>query len=163
MRLTAFEPDEARDLVINPARTIGLRLEPFCDFVFDELAGYLPVFIQIACSHIVEVIQDNLDEAPDLKAVRHGFEDEAEPHFRFLWESFSEAEQIAYCHVTSGRSVPEPFRHAQRSLEARGYLRLAEGRPQPFSKAFVRFVRATDGRAECVPLWRRIVGLGRRR
>jgi serine/threonine protein kinase len=156
MSLGPFAPEEARALVTEPARRIGIELEPFHGFVIDGLAGHLPMFLQIACGALVDAMQSSRGAGPDLDEARRLFEDEAEPHFRFLWTSLDEGKRDVVRRLAFGEVVPAAREHSQSELLSDGYLRVREDRVQPFSDAFASFIRSECGSAGLPSLWRRV-------
>jgi hypothetical protein len=107
----------------------------------DGLAGYLPIFIQIASSALFELLQEQPEGDVDLHAIRSLFREEAEPHFRFLWTSIEEEQRHILRCLALNRVLPPAFDHVKLELRERGYVRMRSGQDKLFSDAFEQFVR----------------------
>ncbi|MFZ5915482.1 MAG: CHAT domain-containing protein [Chloroflexota bacterium] len=152
-----FRSDEAREAVLGPARAAGLE-DPFTDqelrFVFEELAGYHPFYLQIACYYLFEqkLEREELTEA-NLDAVRQQYTKDVERHFQYAWIRLEPEEQTAVQLVLQGRTNRLTEEVNQR-LERQCIL--LDG--SLFSPVFAKFVRAqtarplsSEGTAKTVP------------
>jgi tRNA A-37 threonylcarbamoyl transferase component Bud32 len=155
MKLTAFSESEARELVTGPSARAGIPLEPYYDFITKKLAGYFPLFLQIACSHLLEHSQE-VDAEPDLELVRRRFYDEVEPHYRFVWSTFDDHERSVIERVVEKKSVPESLQDVLVELEAKKYVVIEQNRARVFSSTFEHFLWSGTGRIRKEALWKRI-------
>jgi serine/threonine protein kinase len=163
MRLTAFEPNEARELVNVPSRRIGLALDPYYDFIVTELAGFFPMFLQIACSHLVDgLVEGKSTKEALLQEVRKRYAEEAKPHYQFIWDSFSEHEREVASLVAGRRNIPESLRDVLLELETKKYILRTGETPVLFSTTFSKFVDSRAERKEASGLKRWLKGLGKK-
>jgi serine/threonine protein kinase len=141
LRLTVFRPEEAEALVRIPSDRVGKPLGPYTEQILD-LSGLFPFFIQMACSHAIEYLDDHPDaKAPDFAEVRRRFYEEAKLHYRYIWEGFDEHERSTALRVASGKSLPDSLRHVREELEARHLVETDSGRPKLFAATFDEFVK----------------------
>jgi serine/threonine protein kinase len=157
MRLSAFEEEEARRLIVDPAKRIGHDLAPHAAWIQRELSGLFPFFLQVACSHCIECIEEARPEGGvDFDKIRRRFFEEAKPHYRFTWEHFDEHERDVIWRVVRKKTVPESLQHVLKELEAKKYVMASENGVRLFSSTFEDFVRTTAGGSARAPLWRRL-------
>src|SRR5439155_9865696 len=101
LNLTALAAAAARELITLPSRREGRPLESRTDEILD-MAGLFPFFLQISCCHAFEYLEDHpAGTELDVAELRRRFDDEARPHYRYIWDSFdaherSAVEQIAW-------------------------------------------------------------------
>jgi len=141
MRLSVFQPEEARDLIAVPSERLGRPLAAHTDRIL-ALTGLFPFYIQIACTHLVEFFQENPDaDQPEWDDIRKRFAEEVRPHFYYVWGSFDEHERAALGRLAHGKSLPDALRHVAEELEAKNYVVSEGGEPGLFSESFREFVR----------------------
>jgi eukaryotic-like serine/threonine-protein kinase len=136
--LTRFERDEALALIQEPSSKAGIPLTPYASDVLD-LAGLFPFFLQIACSAFFEQLAEG--GALDLGRARASFQEEAEPHFKYICEHFDDDQRSVLRDLLEGRSVPPSRLYLVAKLKRDGYL-LEEGdRQRLFSSAFAEVLQ----------------------
>jgi hypothetical protein len=142
VRLRPLSRDEARALVTEPSATAGLPLGDHAGLAIDDLAGTFPFFLQIGCTALFEHLDEQDGGAPDLGAVEERFLEEAEPHFRYVWEErLSEEERQVVAEAAHGRVASPAARRIAERLEREGYVTKRDDKYAPFSRCFARFVR----------------------
>ena len=75
MRLSVFQREEAEQLVCGPSAEAGKPLAPYLDQIVD-MAGMFPFFLQIACSHVLEWMDEHPNTTPDFAGIRNRFFEE---------------------------------------------------------------------------------------
>jgi hypothetical protein len=157
MRLSAFEEDEARRLIVEPAKRVGHDLGPHAEWIQRELSGLFPFFLQVACSHCIECAEEPMPGGGiDFEKIRRRFFEEAKPHYRFTWEHFDEHEQDVIGRVVRKKTVPESLQHVLKELEAKKYVMTSENGARLFARTFEDFVRTEAGGPGRPSLWRRL-------
>lgn len=158
MRLSVFRRDEAERLIREPSKRIGKPLEAHIDALLD-LSGLFPMYLQMACSHAIEYLEENPDASePDFDDVRRRFYDEAKLHFRYLWDTFDEHERDTVVRVANGKGLPDSLRHVLSELEARKIVEETDGSPRLFASTFRDFVQNETGSGGKRPLLQRLFG-----
>src|SRR5262249_13812061 len=150
MRLSAFQRSEAEELIRVPSARVGRPLEALTEQIL-TLSGLFPFFIQMACAHTIEYMDEHPGESPDFREIQRRFYDEARLHYQYLWDTFDEPEKSAVRRVVNGRGVPDALRHVVDELASRRYL-TDQNRPALFAAPFAEFVR-TIGSRERQPSW----------
>jgi tRNA A-37 threonylcarbamoyl transferase component Bud32 len=142
VRLRPLSRDEARLLVVEPSAAAGLPLAAHAERVIDDLAGTFPFFLQIACTALFEHLDDTGGDTPDLGAVEERFLEEAEPHFRYVWEErLADEERQVMALAARGRVTSATSRRIAERLEREGYIAKRDNAYAPFSRCFAKFVR----------------------
>ena len=142
MRLSVFQPAEAEELIRVPSERSGKPLAPYAEQIL-KMAGLFPFFIQMACSHALEYLEEHPDvRAPDFGEVGGRFYEEAKLHYRYIWDAFDQHEKSTVLRVARGKAMPDALRHVLAELEARHYVEPDGGRPRLFASTFDRFVRS---------------------
>jgi serine/threonine protein kinase len=136
--LTRFERDEALALIQEPSRKAGVPLAPYVDDILG-LAGLFPFFLQMACSTFFEQLVEG--SALDLGRVRMSFEDEAEPHFKYICEHLDEDQRGVLLDLAEGRPVAPNRAYLLAKLRRDGYLLEEGNRQKLFSSVFVEVLR----------------------
>jgi serine/threonine protein kinase len=145
VRLPVFRPDEAERLIREPSERVGTPLAPYTEQILD-LSGLFPFFIQMACSHAVEHLDEVESGAPlDFGVVRKRFYEEARLHFRYIWEGLDEHERATVQKVAGGRSLPDSLRHVLPELENRCLVTGGAEQPRLFASTFAHFVKNDAG------------------
>jgi hypothetical protein len=148
MRLAALEEAEAIDLIAKPSREVGCPLEPHAKEIID-MAGRFPFFIQVACSHAIEYLEDTGRLQPqDLAEVRQRFYEEAKLHFRFIWDRTNSEERSAMRRIAEHRAIPPAYRHILESLERRDLVVREDSETKLFASTFQTFVGTEGGEAQ---------------
>ena len=151
MRLSVFQPDEALDLIRIPSERIGRPLAPHADALL-AMAGRFPFYLQLACSHAVEYLEEHpAAQSPDFAEVRRAFTQEAALHYRYIWDGFDEYQRSALVRVAQGRGVPEALGHVVDELTGKCYVVAEAGRSRLFSSSFEEFVKTEGARREKQP------------
>jgi serine/threonine protein kinase len=141
LNLTTLTPEEARELVTKPSSAAGKPLEPWFDEILD-MAGLFPFFLQIACSHALEYMEDHpLGENLEVAEVRQRFYDEARLHYRYIWDNFDRHERNVVQRIARRKNVPAALAHVVADLGRRGYVVVESGRPRLFSSCFLEFAK----------------------
>lgn len=142
IKLSAFQQHEAEELIRVPSERVNKPLAPHATQLI-EIAGLFPFFIQMACSHAIEYLEDHPDtHEPDFREIRRRFYEEAKLHYRFIWNNFDHHEQSTILRVAKRKSLPDALKHVLDELEGRHYVEPDDGVPRLFAKTFDEFVRA---------------------
>ncbi len=142
MPLSVFQPGEAEELIRVPSEKAGRPLAPYTSQILD-LAGRFPFFVQIACAHTYEYLEENPVAAPpDFTEIRKRFYAEAKLHFRYIWENFDSHERSAAMRVAKNQRVPDALQHVLEELGTRHYIEPGEGKPRLFAPTFEEFVKS---------------------
>jgi len=110
----SFTEEEAKQLIIEPAKSIKILLESEVDFVIDY-AGYFPFFIQILCYHLVR-------EAKDRPAALRQFRREAEPHMEYIKTVLDEQEFGVLQRLAYSENLEPSDTEVLKTLKRKGYL-----------------------------------------
>jgi serine/threonine protein kinase len=160
MRLSVFQPHEAAELVRTPSARVGRPLEPYTTPIL-EMSGLFPFFIQMACAHTLEWIDEHPEAAaPDFAEIRARFATEATLHYRYIWDGFDPHERSTVLRVASGKNLPDALKHVLGELETRRYVEANQGKPRLFAAPFADFVRNVGGREAKPGLLSRLFGGG---
>lgn len=158
MRLSVFRHDEALELISVPSEKIGKPLAPFSDRIIG-LAGLFPFFLQIACSHCIDYLEENPDRRePDFVEVQKRFYVEVRLHYRHLWNNFDQYEKSAIRRVADTRKIPNSLEHVLQELSERHLVEIREGTPRLFSNTFEDFIRQETSIKEKASLFGWILG-----
>ena len=96
---------KAEELIRVPSERAGKPLGPYSDQILD-LAGLFPFFIQMACCHAIEHLEENpKTRQPDFVEVRRRFYEEAKFHYRYIWEGLDRHERSAIVRVAERKGV----------------------------------------------------------
>ncbi|UCF05136.1 MAG: protein kinase [bacterium] len=157
--LRAFSRDEAVELITDPSEREGIPLGAHAGRII-ELAGYFPLFLQIACSNVFEFLLDNPDSEPDWEQIARSYIDEVSPHYQFLWERMNEEERENLGRIASGKSISKKYQFVNEDLMRRGYLLASDGEYSICSKTLNDFILAqqaggTEGGSFLSSLFRR--------
>ena len=143
LRLSVFQPQEAAELISVPSEAAGRPLQPHQEAILD-MAGLFPFFLQMACSHTIEWLEEHPKSAPDFTAIRRRFYDEARLHYRSIWDSFDPHERSAVVRVAQQRAIPDALRHVLAELETKHYVEPVDGKARLFASTFEEFVQGQD-------------------
>ncbi|MCH7548414.1 MAG: hypothetical protein IH969_02570, partial [Candidatus Krumholzibacteriota bacterium] len=127
----------------GPAEEEGIALSPYADRILD-MAGLFPLFLQIACSNVFEFLMQNPDGDPNWVEIERAYMDEADQHYRFIWEGMGSAARINLRRVAEGKSINRRYAFINEDLERRGYLVESELGPGLCSDSFRGFVVRQD-------------------
>ena len=160
LRLSVFQPQEAAELIRVPSETAGRPLEPHQQEIID-MAGYFPFFLQMACSHTLEWMEEHPPRTPpDFALIRQQFYEEAKLHFRYIWDGFDVHERSAVVRVAQHKSIPDALRHVLAELEGKHYVEAAGAGSRLFAATFEDFVKSQAGHGEKSSLLGRLFGRG---
>jgi serine/threonine protein kinase len=141
LRLTAFRQEEAEELIRVPSERVGHPLAPYSAQLID-LAGLFAFFLQIACSHAIEYLEERPSaEELDMNEIRSRFLEEARLHYRYIWEGFDTHERSAVLRVAKGKGVPDALRHVLEDLARRHYIVAGGSTPRLFASTFDEFLK----------------------
>lgn len=160
MRLSVFQREEALELIRGPSERVGLPLAPYAEQIL-TLAGRFPFFLQMACSHAIEYLDEHPGIAePDFREIRQRFAQEAWLHYRYIWDGFDGHQRSALLRMAQGRSIPDALRHVVEELASKHYVDTEKSPSGLFSASFEEFIRTEGARGERKPslldrLWRR--------
>ena len=158
MRLGIFQRSEAEELVRLPSERVGKPLGPSLEPIL-EMAGLFPFYLQMACSHAIEYLDEHPDaKQPDFREVHHRFYEEAKLHYRYVWDGLDEHERSTVLRVSRGRGLPDSLQHVLSELQLRHYVEERQGRPVLFASTFDEFVKSEASREEKTPLFKRLFG-----
>jgi serine/threonine protein kinase len=144
LRLSVFKTEEAKQLIAEPSARAGRPLALYADFVL-EIAGCFPFFIQMACSALFSLPQN---EKADYRKAREIFLEEARPHFQEYWEKFDDSEKAVIAALARGKKPPREHEFAKKDLAQAGFVQ--DGKL--FSSLFAEFVRDATGQTQ--PWWK---------
>jgi len=147
VRLSVFQRPEAEELIRTPSERIGRALGAYVGPIL-EMAGLFPFFIQMACAHAVDYLDEHPDKPPDFREIRRGFYEEAKLHFRFIWDGFDRHERSTMLRVARGKGLPDALKHVLAELESRHYVEQDRGHAHLFASTFDEFVRDEARRGE---------------
>lgn len=146
VRLGPFVESEALELIRVPSSEAGRPLETHTAELL-RLGGRLPLFLQLACSTVFEHLAEQESQTLDLDLVEHRFAQEADSHFRYLWEHFTAEEREVCACLANGVRPSQDQIGPLKVLEQDGYAE----RGALFSSAFARFVREQMAGAPLIP------------
>jgi len=138
--LGQLDEEEALSLILTPSSQLGVKFdERETEFVL-SVAGYHPLFIQMACSALFD--HKNREEGSsgktDLGIVKADFLVEATEQFENIWQDTDESKQEVLCQIALGEDVPGRQRYLIRELQRRGYV--MDDPLKTFSQAFAEFL-----------------------
>jgi serine/threonine-protein kinase len=119
--LRPFSREEALDLITVPSKTEGVPLEPHAAGIL-EMAGYFPLFVQIACSAASEALMAETDAELDWRHLREAFMEEAKPHYRSIWDHFDEPSRENLGRLAAGKTISRKYAYVSEDLVRRGYI-----------------------------------------
>lgn len=141
MRVSVFQPHEAEELIRVPSERLGQPLAPHTQAIL-EMSGLFPFFIQMACAHTLEWLEEHPgSHAPDFDEIRRRFIEEAELHYRYIWDGLDAHERSTVLRVAKGKSLPDSLKHVLDELLRRRYVERHSGRARLFAGPFTDFVR----------------------
>ncbi len=159
--LSVLRPDEARELIEVPSADVQRPLLSHERQIL-EMAGLFPFFLQIACSHSLEYLEEGHGGDPDFDEIRRRFYEEARFHYRFMWDAFDPHERSAILRVAEGRKIPASLHHVCENLRRKHYLETQNGESELFSRCFRGFVETEISTRDRQPWLRRLLQGGRR-
>lgn len=160
MRLSVFKEPEALELIRVPSERVGRPLEPYAKEIL-ALSGLFPFLIQIACSHMMEHLEEvGTVREPDLREMSRTFYEEAKLHYRYMWDGFDGDHRNAITRVARRKGIPEALRHVLEDLKRRHYVAEGSNGDRLFSGPFAEFVLKEAREPGPRSLWERIRGRG---
>ncbi len=143
LRLSAFSSQEAKQLISVPSARVEKPLADYADEIL-QISGLFPFFIQIACAHCIEFLEENPSRALDFGEIRHRFYEEAKLHYKYMWTVFDSHERSAMVRVAHGKSIPDALCHVLGELSTRNYVETERDATKLFSSTFEDFVRSSE-------------------
>ena len=137
LNLGPFRPEESVDLIQSPSRKGGHPLDAHVDFIRD-LAGDFPFYLQMACSLIFDALSQG--SLVDLELIGRRFRQDAEPHYRGLWDGFDPVEREVLKTVARGERLHRSRQHVVEALLGRGYVTKEEASLRITMSPFREFV-----------------------
>jgi hypothetical protein len=122
------------------------------------MAGLFPFFLQIACSHALEYLEENPDGVVDFLEVKRRYYEEARLHYRFMWDAFDPHERSAILKLARGKKIPDSLRHVCEELERKNYVQKEDSQAQLFSKTFSDFIQSEVSSREKSPWFKKLFG-----
>jgi serine/threonine protein kinase len=159
MHLSVFQESEALDLIRLPSAEAGRPLERYERQILD-MAGRFPFFLQIACCHALEYMEEHSDQEPDFREIERRFYEEARLHYRFLWDGFDEHERSVLRRIVAGRKIPDALDHVRDELQRKHYVAAREASAALFSSTFRNFIESEVSGRESRPFLQRILRRG---
>lgn|GEM_PF-1004806 len=138
MHLSAMTRDEALELIRAPSQGTCFPLGAYSAEIL-AMSGLFPYFIQLACSHTLEFLEEG--QRLDWGEVSRRFYQEAQSHYRFLWEGLDWAEREALRRIARDDKIPQSLAHVVEKLHDRGYVMQQDAKPRLFARPFTEFVR----------------------
>lgn len=123
IHLGPFNEAEAIELIEKPSSEAGCPLSKYPGSIL-SMSGLLPVFIQMACSAFLEYIKSKgkIKYDSHIAEIEETFFKEAEPYFRYIWNTLdSDARDICRA-VRAGDSIEEDSSNILIDLIRRGYV-----------------------------------------
>jgi serine/threonine-protein kinase len=158
IRLSTLQREEAEELVRVPSERAGRPLGPHAGKLL-ELSGLFPFFIQMACCHAFEWMVENPSRSdPDFAEIGRRFYEEAELHYRYIWDGFDAHEKSAVRRVATGKNIPDALRHVVAELATKRYVREGPGKSGLFAGPFEEFVRSQPQDRGAGSMWDRWFG-----
>jgi serine/threonine protein kinase len=142
--LRPFTREEAMELITVPSKAEGVPLERHAGKII-ELAGYFPLFLQVACSNVFEFLVDDPAAELDWGEIEKSFVDEVDQHYRFIWERMDDPSRDNLGRIASGKTISTQFKFVNEELERRGYLVESSGGLDICSSSFKGFVMRQAG------------------
>ena len=136
--LRSFNRNEAVDLITKPSAEAGVPLEGYSRRIM-EIGGYLPYFLQIACSTYFDHLSES-DGKLDREEVEATFLDEAKGQFRFIWDHMSESSRRCLRDFIANGRVEKEQEHIYEDLKRAGYFVEDDRGPRVFSTLFSSIV-----------------------
>lgn len=135
--------EEAKELIRHPASVYSVFFDEEDVAAILELAGFLPLYIQIACYHLFELRRDGKNLADSRRMLNSRFATDAAPHFAYMWGQLPETEQEALrSWIAEGCAKNET---AEKALLRKGILVEEQGAIRVFSSVLEHFPPAWDG------------------
>jgi serine/threonine protein kinase len=142
--LRPFSAAEAHALIRVPSAREGIPLERHADRIV-EMAGFFPLFLQIACSATFEALMDDPSAELDWRRVREAFLEEVKPHYQSIWEHFDDPAKESLSALASGKAISAKYAYVKDDLVRRGYVVEANGHATLCSTSFKNFVAELTG------------------
>ena len=140
--LGSFDKESAFELIKIPSQKQGFPLEEYADFILG-LAGYYPMFIQIACSTFFEIVIET-KKIVDCNKIKEKYCEEVESHFKYIWYHLHEDEKACLQTIAESKELDQKLSYIARKLEKRGLLISVEGHYRVFSLCFEEFMNMAD-------------------
>lgn len=130
--LGPLEPEEAQRLICEPSAAAGVPLAEHAEEL-RALGGYLPLFLQMACSAAFECRLE--DDGYDAGRVERRFREEADAHLTYLWEHLADDERHVMQTLMSGHEPAVEGQATLRRLETMGCVVREGTQVRPFTRS----------------------------
>jgi serine/threonine protein kinase len=158
IRLSVLQRAEAEELIRVPSERAGQPLGTYTDQILG-MAGFFPFFIQMACAHAFEYMEENPgQEKPDFNEIRRRFYEEARLHYRYIWDTFDSHERSTVLRVVKRKDVPDALKHVLQELGTRHYIESDHASPRVFASTFEEFVKAEGQEPGKKSLFEKLLG-----
>lgn len=141
IRLGLFQKDEVLDLINNLSSEESVFLDEESGFILKN-AGLFPFFIQLLCFKLFEYKKkhDKKIGQEGYMQVLEEFREEATPHYKYFWRSFSQEEKKVLIKIARGKKVKNEKKSVVTNLKQKGYVTPVNGKNQVFSDTFKQFI-----------------------
>jgi hypothetical protein len=138
--LGQFDRKEALSLISIPSENAGVNFsDEDAEFIL-SIAGYHPLFIQMACAALFDYKINNQERLPKVNygEVKAHFLTEATEQFEQIWQDEDDSEKEVLSSIAAGSEINSQQQYLVRELQRKGYL--VDVPPALFSQAFLDFV-----------------------
>ncbi len=143
IRMGPMSEVEVRELITKPSAEAGMPLAAHAEYI-QELGGYLPFFVQIACAAVFDCSVEGESGELDRKLVEQRFLEESSSHFHYSWGAFGDEERQVISQLAVGNELGSGHDAVLKSLETDGYVKRQGNEARIFSSAYATFVQETD-------------------
>lgn len=138
-----FEEDEAIQLIQEPADRDGVEFDDEDVELVLDLAGFFPIFIQIACYHLFEHKQKGPQSEEFKEHLKRAFTVDTVSHFRYLKNRLTDLE-IEYLNNFPVESNAREDRYTREGLLQKGILIRRQNETRIFSSLMKSFLFRED-------------------
>ncbi len=140
MTIKPLEREEARQLILEPARRHNVSLEKEAEEIL-SVAGTFPLFLQLAChliykNKITHPQSDAINDTNFLNIYRSSIR----PYFQEIWQHFSGDEKLIFQLILENKKLPAHLQYLIRNLERKNYIITRNGSTRLFSPTFEQFL-----------------------
>jgi len=142
--LGLLESGAARDLVLLPHESQGLKVYEAELESMLRLAGRHPLFLQILCFHLFKAKANQKSSGSvDFDTLKKEFQREAGPYFGHIWRQLSDEEKHLVQKIRKQGEMPKEDALLSTQLSARSIIITSGGEYEPFSQGFAEFIDMT--------------------
>ena len=134
-----FEESEAHELILQPAEGEGVEFDDKDVEQVLDLAGFFPMFIQIACYHLFEQRQKGPLNEESRDNLKKAYTLDTAPHFRYLKNRLSDAE-IEFLNKFPATTDLKDAQFTRDGLLQKGVLIRRQGELRIFSSLMKEFL-----------------------